>query len=41
MKRGIPVFVAGAVCALVVVSILGAGGPVKSPTGTAPDRYIY
>ena len=41
MKRRIPVFVAGAVCALVVVSILGAGGPVKSPTGTAPDRYAY
>ncbi len=41
MKRSVSIFVAGAVCALGLVAILGAGGPVKSPTGTAPDRYIY
>ena len=40
MKR-ISVFITGAACALGLVSILGAGGVVKSPTGTAPDRYVY
>ncbi len=41
MKRRVSFFVSGAVCALGLVLILGAGGQVKSPTGTAPDRYIY
>jgi hypothetical protein len=26
---------------LAVNHALGAGGVVKSPTGTAPDRYVY
>jgi ribonuclease Z len=34
-------FLGGAVLTIAVVVLLGAGGPVKSPTGTAPDRYIY
>jgi ribonuclease Z len=33
--------VAGASATLVLVLLLGAGGKVKSPTGTAPDRYVY
>ncbi len=35
------IFVSGALCALGLVSLLGAGGKVESPTGTAPDRYVY
>ena len=35
------IFVSGALCALGLVSLLGAGGKVESPTGTAPDRYAY
>ena len=32
----------GAIALTIAVAVLlGAGGTVKSPTGTAPDRYIY
>ncbi len=41
MKRRISIFIAGRACALGLVSILGAGGVVKSPTGIAPERYVY
>jgi hypothetical protein len=37
MKRTFSIFAAGAASALGLLAILGAGGPVKSPTGTAPD----
>jgi ribonuclease Z len=35
------VFFAGIAVACLVFAMLGAGGKVKSPTGTAPDRYVY
>jgi ribonuclease Z len=31
----------GAASIVAMAFLLGAGGPVKSPTGTAPDRYVY
>jgi ribonuclease Z len=34
-------FIAGAAMTLTAVVIFGAGGAVKSPTGTAPDRAVY
>ncbi len=40
-RRAILPFIAGAAAALTVVLLLGAGGKVESPTGTAPDRYAY
>jgi ribonuclease Z len=41
MNRTVGIFLAGAGCALALTAMLGAGGVVKSPTGTAPDRYVY
>ena len=37
----ITAFLAGAVLPIAAIILMGAGGPVKSPTGTAPDRYAY
>ncbi len=37
----ITAFLAGAVLSIAAIIIMGAGGTVKSPTGTAPDRYAY
>ena len=34
-------FFGGIVLTVSLVVFLGAGGTVKSPTGTAPDRYVY
>ena len=34
-------FCAGVALPVLLVLLLGAGGTVKSPTGTAPDRYAY
>ena len=34
-------FLGGVVLTVSLVVFLGAGGTVKSPTGTAPDRYVY
>ncbi|MCZ6824300.1 MAG: hypothetical protein O7E50_01275, partial [Gemmatimonadetes bacterium] len=34
-------FLAGVALTIVSLVLLGAGGEVKSPTGTAPDRYVY
>ena len=40
MKLGvITAFLAGSVVTIGVTILFGAGGTVKSPTGTAPDRY--
>ena len=37
----ITAFLAGAVLSIAAIILMGAGGTVKSPTGTAPDRYAY
>jgi len=34
-------FLGGVALTVALVVLLGAGGAVKSPTGTAPDRYVY
>jgi ribonuclease Z len=34
-------FFAGVSLTILLLVLLGAGGTVKSPTGTAPDRYAY
>ncbi|TDI32200.1 MAG: MBL fold metallo-hydrolase [Acidobacteria bacterium] len=39
--RVITAFLAGAVLTLGTMILMGAGGTVNSPTGTAPDRYAY
>ncbi|UCE87612.1 MAG: MBL fold metallo-hydrolase, partial [Deltaproteobacteria bacterium] len=42
MNRRISVaFIGGVALTLGVILMLGAGGKVTSPTGTAPDRYVY
>jgi ribonuclease Z len=41
MRRTVSAFIAGSVLTLTLVLLLGAGGKVTSPTGTAPDRYVY
>ncbi|MCH7643338.1 MAG: MBL fold metallo-hydrolase [Myxococcales bacterium] len=42
MRRHVIVaFLAGAVLTFGVMVLIGAGGTVESPTGTAPDRYAY
>ncbi len=41
MSRLIVAFVAGAAITGLLMVMLGAGGPVKSPTKAAPDRYVY
>ena len=40
-RRVMPAFLAGSVLTLAAVILIGAGGTLKSPTGTAPDRYAY
>ena len=40
-RRVITAFLAGAVLTFGAMILIGAGGTVKSPTGTAPDRYAY
>jgi ribonuclease Z len=40
-RRIIVAFIGGIASTLAVVVLLGAGGKVTSPTGTAPDRYVY
>jgi len=40
-RRVITAFLAGSVLTFGVMILIGAGGTVKSPTGTAPDRYAY
>ena len=40
-RRVITAFRAGAVLSFGAMMLIGAGGTVKSPTGTAPDRYAY
>ena len=37
----ITAFLAGTVLPIAAMILMGAGGTVKSPTGTAPDRYAY
>ncbi|MBW2282827.1 MAG: MBL fold metallo-hydrolase [Deltaproteobacteria bacterium] len=34
-------FLSGVAITVGALVLMGAGGPVKSPTGTAPDRYAY
>ena len=34
-------FIGGIASTVAVFVLLGAGGKVTSPTGTAPDRYVY
>ena len=34
-------FLAGVALAISAIVLFGAGGSVKSPTGAAPDRYVY
>ena len=40
-RRAIVAYIGGIASAVVVLALLGAGGTVTSPTGTAPDRYAY
>ena len=41
MRSKVMVFVSGSAATLGLVLLVGAGGKVSSPTGTAPDRYVY
>ncbi len=41
MRRTLSAFIAGSALMLLLVLLLGAGGKVTSPTGTAPGRYVY
>lgn len=34
------IFLSGIALGFCLFAILGAGGKVTSPTGTAPDRYV-
>ena len=40
-RRITAAFIVGVVSTLSAIVLLGAGGKVTSPTGTAPDRYVY
>jgi ribonuclease Z len=40
-RRSIAAYIGGIASAVVALALLGAGGKVTSPTGTAPDRYAY
>ena len=40
-RRTILAYIGGVASAAVVFILLGAGNKVTSPTGTAPDRYVY
>jgi len=39
--RMITAFLTGVALTFGTMILMGAGGTVKSPTGTAPDRYAY
>ena len=39
--RAVTTFLAGVAFTFGMMILIGAGGTVKSPTGTAPDRYAY
>jgi ribonuclease Z len=40
-RRVMTAFLAGSALTFGAMMLIGAGGTVKSPTGTAPDRYAY
>ena len=40
-RQTVTAYIAGGVSVLIAILLLGAGGTVTSPTGTAPDRYVY
>jgi ribonuclease Z len=40
-RHVITAFLAGSVLTIGAMILIGAGGTVESPTGTAPDRYAY
>jgi ribonuclease Z len=40
-RKTIVAFIGGIASTVAVFALLGAGGKVTSPTGTAPDRYAY
>jgi ribonuclease Z len=40
-RRVITAFLAGSAFTIGAMILIGAGGTVESPTGTAPDRYAY
>jgi len=41
MKRSVFFFIAGILATVITIALLSAGGEVDSPTGVAPDRYVY
>ena len=41
MRRTVVAYIGGAASTLALILLLGAGGKVTSPSGTAPDRYVY
>ena len=40
-RRTFAAFLTGIAFTVGMIILIGAGGTVKSPTGTAPDRYVY
>jgi len=40
-RRTFAAFLTGIAFTFGMIILIGAGGTVKSPTGTAPDRYVY
>jgi ribonuclease Z len=40
-RRTFAAFLTGIAFTFGMITLIGAGGTVKSPTGTAPDRYVY
>jgi ribonuclease Z len=40
-RRTFAAFLTGFAFTVGMIILIGAGGTVKSPTGTAPDRYVY
>ncbi|MDJ0851204.1 MAG: guanitoxin biosynthesis MBL fold metallo-hydrolase GntH [Myxococcota bacterium] len=41
MRKRLSGFILGSLTTVTLIMLLGAGGKVTSPTGTAPDRYVY
>ena len=41
MKKNLFFILIGMAISTVAIVIISAGGKVKSPTGVAPDRYVY
>ena len=39
--RSMLLFLGGFVACIAMIAVFAAGGKVSSPTGTAPDRYVY